>query len=74
MSTKTRSDAAPTRRHLPSPRLARIARGLTREQLAAAVPCCFNTVCKCEQTGEYPSRIRMRTAYLKALGLTEVTP
>ncbi len=63
---------AKDRLKLPAnPRQARERAGLTREELAFRAQVSFATVCRCEQSGEWPTQPRVRNGLAKALGLTD---
>lgn len=50
---------------------ARLARGLTQEALARAVPCSTATIVKCEASRRLPRIESLRRGLLAALGLPE---
>lgn len=56
---------------LPSPKAARLAKGLTWRQLRDQAGVGLATISRCENAGAYPVNRHVRAAYLAALGLSE---
>lgn len=59
---------------LPTPRQARKAAGFSPVELAAKAGLSLSWIYRCEAVAKYPEQAAKRTAYLTALGLTEVKP
>jgi ribosome-binding protein aMBF1 (putative translation factor) len=68
-----RTAPAKTAPNTLTPMAARKVAGLSREDLASKAEVSYSTVCRVEQSGEWPKQPKPRARYLAALNLTEET-